>query len=99
MAELMPFANPVPPVATRLGAARIQKLPTVWFALSCGYCQHSVHNGKEGAVRVTKTYHERVALTRKDGDLIDRQGLCVLAVGLDDSHRVTIDLERVVRVA
>ena len=48
---------------------------------------------------VTKTYHEGVALTRKDGDLIDRQGLCVLAVGLDDSHRVTIDLERVVRVA
>ena len=50
-------------------------------------------------MRVAKTYHERVALTRKDGDLIDRQGLCVLAVGLDDSHRMTIDLERVVRVA
>ena len=44
------------------------------------------------------THHKRVALSSEDLDLVDRQWLGVLAVGLDDGHRVVSDREDIVRV-
>lgn len=43
--------------------------------------------------------HERVTLGSEDLNAVDLQGLGVDSVRLDDSHRVVVNAERVVRVA
>ena len=46
-----------------------------------------------------KTGHTSAQHTREDLDGVHCQRLVVYAVDFDDGHRVTVDLERVVRVA
>ena len=46
-----------------------------------------------------QTHHKRVPLGYENLEFVDDQRLGVLAVGLDDGHRVPSDREVVVRVA
>lgn len=46
-----------------------------------------------------RTYHEGVALCSEDLDRVDKERLAVDTVDLDDGQVVTVDAERVVRVA
>ena len=46
-----------------------------------------------------QTHHKRVPLCHENLELVDNQRLRVLAVRLDDGHRVPGDREIVVRVA
>ena len=45
------------------------------------------------------TYNKRVTLGREDLDAVNREGLSIHGICLDDGHCVVIDTEGVVRVA